>query len=60
MDPKKSEAAAYAPEIEMLTRALANLNKGALDPIEGIKDLCLERKVIRKRLRVLLDFEEAK
>ena len=54
-DTIKAEATAYAPEIEMLTRALLNLT--------SIKDsppsyYALEEQEIERRLMVLLDLEE--
>jgi hypothetical protein len=59
MDQKKSDAAAYAPEIELLTRALTHCFEitgvgGEWPEIERIKQSLLIR------INVLLDIEEAK
>lgn len=53
MDKTKAEAAAYAVEIELLTRALNNLTMSFNSTTE-------ERAEVMRRLRVLLDLEEGK
>ena len=54
MDKTKAEAAAYAPEIELLTRALERLERHFAPTLPD------ERLELRRRLRVLLDLEESK
>jgi hypothetical protein len=54
MDTTKAEAAAYAPEIELLTRALKRLD------VHYAPTMPEERDELTRRLRVLLDLEEAK
>ncbi len=54
-DKTKAEAAAYAVEIELLTRAILNFwTSGAANETKEY------RTDILRRLRVLLDLEEAK
>jgi hypothetical protein len=53
-DKTKAEAAAYAVEIELLTRALDRLEAHFAPTLPE------ERAELKRRLRVLLDLEESK
>jgi hypothetical protein len=60
MDKTKAEAAAYAPEIELLTRAMMGLLNAVATHGLSVAPLVPMGDEIQRRLRVLLDLEEGK
>jgi hypothetical protein len=58
MEKTKAEAAAYAAEIELLTRARQTMIESSNDSPELF--VAEEIAEVTRRLRVLLDIEEAK
>jgi hypothetical protein len=57
MEKTKAEAAAYAPEIELLTRAITHWSQW---PLIVSKETVEVGRELMRRLRVLLDLEEGK